>query len=157
MKRILLALGVVLPMLLPSSCGPPEGQLPTYRTTGSVLLRGQPAVGADVVLHPRFEDDDDAAPPSVAVKDEGTFTLSNYGEGDGAPAGPYKVAILPPADFDEGISLQITWEEGPDPVYEKARNSDTSGLTVTIEAGRNELPPFELDGTGEPSPGPPPV
>jgi hypothetical protein len=132
-------------LILAAGCGTPEGQLPTYRTTGKVLLRGQPAVGAYVVLHPQFEYDNDADPPSGGVKEDGTFTLSTYGEGDGAPAGSYKVAILPPANFDEGISLQVREEDGPDPAFEKSQSPETSGIEVTIEERRNDLPAFELE------------
>ena len=132
-------------LLILVGCGTPEGQLPTYRTTGTVLLRGQPAVGAYVVLHPQFEYDKEADPPNGAVNEDGTFVISTYREGDGAPAGTYKVAILPPADFEEGITLQVTKKEGPDPAYEATKDPETSGLLVTIEKGRNTLPPFNLE------------
>jgi hypothetical protein len=79
------------------------------------------------------------------VKEDGMFTLSTYGEGDGAPAGADKVAILPSANFEEGISLQVKKDDGPDPAFDASQNPETSGIEVTIEERRNELPPFELE------------
>lgn len=129
---------------LVAGCGTPEGQLPTYRTTGKVLLRGKPAVGAYVVFHPQFEYDHDADPPSGVVREDGTYSLSTYGEDDGAPAGPYKVAVLPPTDFTEGVTLQRKQEKGTDPAFEKASKPEESGFTFTVQKGRNVVPDFEL-------------
>ena len=92
-----------------AGCDTLKGKLPTYLTAGTVLLKGRLAVGAYVVLQLRFAYDNDADPPSGAVKEGGIFTLSTYG----APAGSYKFAILPPADFDEGFRFGPRKWKGP--------------------------------------------
>ena len=69
---------------------------------------------------------------------DGTFTLTTYAAGDGAPEGGYQVLLLWPAEAKEG-------EEEPEPDrllgwYDVAR----SKLTVRVRAGENDLPPFNL-------------
>ena len=70
--------------------------------------------------------------PRANVAADGTFTLSTYGENDGAPAGDYIVAI--------------SWEN-TDTNEDRLRgrySGPTSRLRAKVAEGNNELPPFDL-------------
>ena len=57
-------------------------------TTGTVLLDGEPVAQASLVFLPA-----DGGRPAMAQSDEnGQFTVSTFGGGDGLPAGKYKLA-----------------------------------------------------------------
>ncbi len=66
----------------------------TYIASGTVKSRGQSCGGALVVFHPTDKGRENDPKPVATVKDDGTFTLSTFGEGDGAPAGEYVVTIV---------------------------------------------------------------
>jgi hypothetical protein len=142
MSRFSLALIVAVAVC--AGCG--GGRVPVYPASGSVMWQGRPAAGARVVFVSDQQRDmtgRDAAIPAATTDAQGRFHLTSYEEGDGAPAGQYKVAV--------------TWYEvvrghdDPEQVVERDRlegkyaDAETSGLTATIAAGDNALPPFELD------------
>jgi hypothetical protein len=66
------------------------------------------------------------------VQPDGSFTVSTYGDNDGAPAGDYTVAV--------------TWEdpESKSDRFNGRYGPGTSQLAATIKDGANELPPIEL-------------
>ena len=70
-------------------------RVPCHPVKGQVTFRDRPAAGALVIFHPV----DGSAPPAIPAKpsgrvgDDGSFTLSTYGEGDGAPAGQYRITV----------------------------------------------------------------
>jgi hypothetical protein len=120
--------------LLAVSCGRDYGGRPPFPASGQVLVNGEPAKGALVVLYDGPLTPDRPAPQGT-TGDDGTFVLSTYDPKDGAPAGDYKVSI--------------TWRTGrregaPDRLNRAYTNAETSGLTAKIEKKTNVLPPFEL-------------
>lgn len=127
--------------LLAASCG--DGGPTLYPVSGKVLFNGQPVEGATVVFVPVGSDDATALKPSGAVQTDGSFTLSTYPHGDGAPAGDYVVLVTwYPPDARQRVEEE---EEAPTPKL-PARYSDAqqSPLKATVRDGPTELEPFQL-------------
>jgi hypothetical protein len=133
--RRLLALGLCL--CLTGCTGNKYGDHPPYPATGQILVNGQPADDANIVLHHVGDWGEKSIVPMAWTDENGRFTLSTYAMDDGAPEGDYKVAIIWPAY--RGKSL------GPDKLGEKYANPETSGLKVNLKKGPNQLP-FDLKG-----------
>jgi hypothetical protein len=124
--------------VLAPGCGNKEPRQPVFPVHGRVLFHGQPAANALVVFHPLTTDEKDPIRPRGQVQPDGTFTLSTYQSGDGAPAGDYRVTVelwLSSANADEGPSNRLP---------AKYANPQTSGLTARVEAGPTDLQPFQL-------------
>lgn len=83
-----------LPLLVLPGCGG-SGRPTLVKATGKVTLDGQPLEGAQIAF--QLVTDGKAAyqRPSRAITNAaGEFTLTTYGNGDGAPLGKYRVGIL---------------------------------------------------------------
>lgn len=132
---------LLLPLLL-AGCGVPDGRMTVHRVRGSVKVDGRPASGMDVVLYPDTPlADKNADYPRAAVGEDGSFAITTYDEGDGAPAGSYKVSILQGGDSSsESIGARKPKKTG----LERYKDPATSGLTATVKEGPNDLPAFEL-------------
>ena len=119
---------------------------------GRILARGQPASHAKVFLVPLGVDDVDTLRPRGTTAQDGTFTLSTYEPGDGAPAGEYAVGIAwrgpqksgaaeepPPPEKDYGK------EEGRIDFF-KGRYKDPRkpGLQVNVKAEPTTLDEIDL-------------
>lgn len=115
----------------------------TVKVRGTLQWQGQPAAGAQVILHP-------VAPTGVMEKirpngrtdSAGTFELTSFMSGDGCPAGEYRVTVIWP-QIKPGATGEDA-EEGPDRLKGKYADPETSGLTVTVRANQPELPPIVL-------------
>jgi hypothetical protein len=124
-----------------------------YPTEGLVRYQGKPAAGARVTLLPEKPAKDVYSPWGEAGAD-GSFKLTTYRTGDGAPAGRYKVGIVwmtppEPASAGKQTDLQrlVTGEvkEPVDRLQERYSDPLTSGLSVEIKAeAPNKLDPFDL-------------
>jgi hypothetical protein len=116
-----------------SSCGP--GGPTLYPVTGKVLFEDKPADGALVVLHPP---DPNGPKPSGTAGADGTFKLTTYPHGDGAPAGEYVVLVtwFPP----NARELENPKNKLPNRYADPAQ----SGLKATVHAGPTELEPIQL-------------
>jgi hypothetical protein len=79
--------------------------------------------------------------PSSRVGADGSFTLSSYVSGDGAPAGQYLVTV----DW-LGTKEEANPKTGVLPNKLPSRYSDpkTSTLHAEVREGTNELPAFQL-------------
>src|SRR5215208_1598658 len=64
-----------------------------YPVKGQLMVKGQPAAGAQVVLRPPNPDQWEGGFPRATVAADGTFEIETYGNKDGAPAGDYQVVI----------------------------------------------------------------
>jgi hypothetical protein len=125
------------------SCGRNEyGDHPPHPVTGRVLVNGQPAEGADVILYHAGDWGEKTIIPMARTDENGTFELSTYGMADGAPIGDFQVEIIWAA-YRHGRDV------GPDKLGGKYAKRATSGLKATIAANTTALPDFEL--TADPS------
>src|SRR5438309_11518461 len=80
-----------------AGCGdaaPPRA--PVHPVTGKVLVNGRPAEKAMVVFHPLGTADPRALKPLGTVGADGTYRLTSYLTGDGAPEGEYAVTVVWP-------------------------------------------------------------
>lgn len=113
----------------------------TYPVEGSVVWAddGAPAkelAGGMVQFELDADAPKDAVSPRGAIRDDGTFRLTTFADGDGAPAGRYRVLVVP-----------LVWTEGmlgekkaPPPALDpRFRAFATSGLTATVEPKANAV------------------
>ncbi len=135
--RFLGALGLAL---LCSACGGGERR-PVYPVTGKVLLQGKPVPNALVVLHPVDGSNRAAERPAGEVETDGTFHLTTYGKGDGAPEGDYAVTVT---CYRAVRTSNGDYQPGPNILPARYSKPDTSGLRVRVTNGTTELPPLKL-------------
>ncbi|HXG10946.1 MAG TPA: hypothetical protein VNK04_14395 [Gemmataceae bacterium] len=132
--------GIVALALLPlAACGP--NRPPVYPVSGQVFYGGKPTPGALVVFHPAGTEDPLAPRPSGQVQEDGSFTLTTYEPGDGAPEGEYDVAIV---WIPENAQPNPKTAEVPNRLPPRYAAPQTSGLRVKVEKQTNHLPPFQL-------------
>ncbi len=132
-RRFLAAVVLVPSLLMLSGCG--ETQLETFPVTGTLKFDGKAPTGATLVLHPlKLEGDTINAAPNARVKADGTFSVSSYKPGDGAPPGEYAVTVEWHPVGDEGAA-------GPNVIPVLYGSPATSPIKVTIKAGA----PTQLD------------
>lgn len=110
---------------------------------GQVLFENKPAQHALVVFHP-VQGGGDLPRPRGQVGADGTFKLTTFETGDGAPPGEYAVTVewwlspgskANPAGYDQPPVNRMP------PKYAKV---ETSGLRVQVKEGKNTLEPFRL-------------
>lgn len=124
--------------LVCAGCGE-DWQAETYPAGGRITVNGEPPGGAVVELRSTGEQPDVRnSRPWGVVQEDGTYTLSTYEQGDGAPAGSYKVVVRWPPD--------VTQPSLADRLSGAYANSERSQWTVTIEEGENELPHIAIEG-----------
>jgi hypothetical protein len=134
--RLLLRTTLAGLLLLGASC---SGRKAVYSVTGKVLFEGRPAVGAVVQFHPLDKAEKDRLAPLGEVGADGTFQLTTYAQGDGAPAGRYAVTVSWGVPSKSG--------DGMDRLLVPARylSPATSKLTAEAPTQAVELPPFKLN------------
>lgn len=149
-RRLVMGLvGLTLGALL-IGCGG-DGKPKVLPAGGKVSIKGSttPPEGALVVFHPKdpaFEKAMSGKPVAKVGKD-GTFKLTSYEEGDGAPAADYNVTIVwnaPPS----GGKFSLNSEgggAGPDRLGGKYGDPRSPKLTATVKAGSENQFLFELD------------
>jgi hypothetical protein len=128
-----------LVLVLPA-CGPSRKSV--YPVKGRVVdSAGNPLVGATVIFHPVAPDPEDPTKPAAHVDEKGTFELTTYVEGDGAPAGEYAVTILLVPPKKGPLDTQA-----PDRLKGKYANPKDSKIRVTVEKKElNEVPEIRLE------------
>jgi hypothetical protein len=134
--RAFRAPAVAIVLLAAASCGPAGPKL--HPVKGKVLYEGNPAAGASVVFEP-VDGSGDTAKPSGLVGPDGSFTLTTYPHGDGAPAGEYVVLVT----WYPENARELDHPKNKLP----ARYADPMRTTVpkvTVQAGPNDLAPFAL-------------
>jgi hypothetical protein len=94
-----------------------------YPAGGSVFFNGKAAAGAIVRVHGV-----EAAMPRGVVQKDGTFALTTYEAGDGAPAGRYRVSVYWRRQGQED------GDEGPFLIPERYSRPESSGLEIEVKA-----------------------
>jgi len=112
-------------------------QHPTHPVSGRAGFGGKPPVGAHLVFHPQPEKPGWGDLPSAVVAADGSYRVSTYRDGDGAPAGEYAVtAQWFPVGQDGTVGVNALDRSFATPA--------STPLRVTIQPGTNDVPAFEL-------------
>ena len=121
------------------------GSSKTSPVTGVVTLDGRPVAKAGVAFRPL----DGSRMSTGETNQDGEFTLTCYERGDGAIPGSHTVTVTKfeekRLDLPEGadeLTAEMAASKAGEPkkkwlVPEKYSSKDTSGLTFTVEKGRN--------------------
>jgi hypothetical protein len=119
-------------------------RLTLYPVKGSVEMNGKPLAGALLKFYPlrKFPEDASQILPQAWTQSDGTFTVSTYGDGDGAPKGKYRVIVR-----CQGPGLVRI--DDPDLIPPPYNNPKMTKLIATVEEGENTLPPINLELTPE--------
>jgi len=128
-----LAFGFVLSAL--TGCGPADKIVPVFPVRGSITFQGKPPVGAQVLLSPVSKQEVLAAPLG-RVKEDGSFQISTFGEGDGAPPGEYVATV----QWFRPVSDGGGSGPGPNVIPKQYARPSTSPIKVTVKSEPNVLP-----------------
>lgn len=152
-----LCAGVALLAQLLGGCGGKD-RLSVAPVQGRVVYRGQGVPHSSVVFLPADEESAAAAKnlrPFADTDDAGYFQLKTYVSGDGVPPGKYRVSIITPSgDAPVGsredrdgmdVAQPTSGLNIPRSLRQKYADAETSGITVTIRPGENQLEPFVLE------------
>jgi hypothetical protein len=136
-----------------TGCGNSAG---LYPVSGKVLYKGEPAAGAVVY----FQRQGDVPPPQQLVpfgivQNDGGFSLSSDGLGNGALPGKYSVlvewrdstanGVVPvKGDGKSNLVKRSRIHSGPDRLKGRYFDSRKPLLEAEVKAGSNPLAPFEL-------------
>jgi hypothetical protein len=136
--QLFFTLPALAALLVVSGCG--EKGLHVVPVSGKVVVQGQPAAGAQVVLHPVGAKVDQTFSAVGKVQDDGTFKISAFGNGDGAPPGEYVATVqwfkLVQNDGGAGPGPNVIPRDYGDPAR--------SPFKVTIKNAPTVLDPFEV-------------
>lgn len=121
-----------------AGCGGDDWEVATYPAQGRILINGEPPAGAVLELHAVGDEPDVRnSRPWAIVQDNGSFTLTTYESGDGAPAGEYAVTVRWPPDV-----AQPSLADRLGGAYATVERSPSK---VTISRGENLIPPIEIE------------
>lgn len=129
MSRVSLALWVCMGLVAGCARHPA-----TYPVEGHVKYPdGTPLKGGLIT----FLSQNDPKKPLNArgtIKDDGTFAVSTFREGDGALEGKHKVVVHPPA-----VNTRPSEPTPKSNVHSRYGSYDSSGLTVDVSPGVNKV------------------
>ena len=132
---------VSLVAMVAAGCGRAEKQVPVVPVTGSISFQGKPPAGAQIVLHAASGSETDAVVAPVGlVKPDGSFEISTYGEGDGAPAGEYTATV----QWFKLVSGDGGSGRGPNVLPPKYSQAQTSPIKVAVKTEATQLPPIVI-------------
>ncbi len=126
--------------LLFTSCGGSDGDhVKVYPVSGNVYVNGQPAAGAKVECY--AVNDPTLLPlrPHAITGKDGSFKLTTYKTGDGAPAGTYALTVKWPAPPKSGSDA-----EGPDRLKGRYADPKRPARQFEVRPGDNDLETIEL-------------
>jgi hypothetical protein len=107
--------------------------------SGNVYVNGQPAAGAKVECY--AVNDPTLLPlrPHAITAKDGSFRLTTYKTGDGAPAGAYALTIKWPLPPKQGSDA-----DGPDRLKGRYADPKRPARRIDVHAGDNDLETIEL-------------
>ena len=138
-RRVALAvLGLMGCLWWQVGCQRSEDRPELQQARGSLMINGEPAMGAMVVLHPSDGGSFDSrgSRPKGTVQADGSFELMTYQNGDGAPVGEYDVAVLWLAEPESNDP----WDK----LNGRLADPKQTDLHLSVREGQTELEPLEL-------------
>ncbi len=117
-----------------------NGQMPTAPVSGRVTYDGQPVTGGQLMFDPKGEGDAPGKPGAAEIREDGTFTVSTYADGDGAVVGKHMVSYAAPGPQQENAAVS----SGVPTESQATTASPYEGLVpkvteVEVEGGENTL------------------
>ena len=117
----------LLALVVAAGCGGTK----LYSVEGKVVFPdGMPLTGGTVEFGPM--DRNAVLGPRADIQADGTFRLSTYKEGDGAPEGKYRVLVAPPDNVEPDRPRPLSFDR-------RFTSFDKSGLEYTVKPGKNEF------------------
>ncbi len=123
-------------------CGPKyPNEKEVFKITGKVTVDGKPVPEVQISFHDvRGVDTKQPTYPQGFTDAEGNIRVSTYADGDGAPAGEYKVTFL----LQEYNLISRSYG-GPDKLNGKYKDPQKTPISITIAKGeKNDLGLVEL-------------
>jgi len=106
-----------------------DGKMATAPVKGTVTLDGEPVPMGTVT----FVSETKGAPYAYGeIQFDGTFTMSTYGQGDGAVLGRHKIMI-------SAFKVATDLPEAKSLLPSKYGSEQTSGLTAEVKEGENDI------------------
>lgn len=122
-------------------CG--NGRKKVYPAQGEIYVNGKPQADVFIYLFPVGGDSDPkAVRPQGQTDATGTYHLSSYVQGDGAPEGEF-VAIV---EWPEKGGLMKTDFTGADRLKGAYNNIEKSKIKITINKGPTTIPRIDVEG-----------
>jgi hypothetical protein len=144
------AVVVALAILLCAGCGKNHtgikgAKLAVFPVKGKLTIDGHPMAGARLLFNPTkdFPAGSAQVRPQATVDADGTFEVSTYGKGDGAPEGEYRVSVSWKPDEGGHLSSEQRSDED-EKAPESVRRPKSSKLRAKVVQGQTELPPWNL-------------
>lgn len=126
-----------------AGCGHQQysGELPVYRISGTVTVDGSPVENIQIALHPVGElQDGKTYYPQGFTDGDGKVKISTYSDGDGAPAGDYRLTFI--LKQYNAISRSFT---GNNQLHDQYSDPKKSPIELTIGADLdNDLGQIDL-------------
>lgn len=122
-------------------CGGSKPWETVYPVKGVVTHKGKPVKDAELAFFPLDEKFPEAVRPLAKTTENGEFTVSTYNNGDGAPAGKYKVTVIHHEIVISGGGMGTK----PNDLPKKYASKDTTNLIVEIDSKETTLSPLELN------------
>jgi hypothetical protein len=132
--------GFLLAVLMAAAMGgcSSEKRVAVFPVSGKVSFQRRPAAGAQVVLHPVKNSESNDVAPTATVQNDGSFAITAYEPGDGAPNGDY-VATVQWYRFSKELG-----GPGPNVIPAKYSNPRTSPIRVSVNGAPTEVQPIVL-------------
>jgi hypothetical protein len=147
-RFLLLLLGVLTLV----GCGGGGGKPAAVPVGGKVMFqKSVPAVGALVVFHPADPAYEKriGGKPFAKVKEDGTFALTTFAEGDGAPEGEYGVTVEWRPAGKEAKEPKLAVGDGggssPSKLNPRYGNPQQPFTKVTVKKGDDNRFTFDVD------------
>jgi hypothetical protein len=132
--------GAALLMATILGCGKAEpNRVAVFPVNGKITFQRQPTVGATVLLHPQTPLEKVPA-PRASVAPDGTFRISTFNTGDGAPEGDYVVTVQWYRPVKNGTDVV----SGPNVIPRKYTQAASSDIVIHVAAGENSLKPINF-------------
>lgn len=119
-----------------TGCAKDNWQVETHPASGVIKINGESPENAIIILHSTTGPIDKRhSEPWAIINPDGTFKLTTYKDGDGAPKGEYAVTLYWPA---------YSFVDAPDRLSGAFNDVSKPLTTVSIAEGENKLIPIEL-------------
>jgi hypothetical protein len=140
-RRWTRVVALLVPLGVVTGCNVEPPRVPVFPVTGKVTFKGKPAEGAQVVLFPVNTENAAELSPSGTVRKDGTFALTAYEPGDGAPEGDYVATV----SWRKMVIGDGGAAAGPDVIPKQYSSAATSPVKVSVKGGPIQIPPIAIN------------